>query len=314
METTHWDPEGVTVVLGPDGRLSDDASPGGIDVKAYYKHLVAARCLDVRMARAEVPMWASSAGEEAPLVATSLVARPDDWIYPGIRDAAVALTRGVDLDALARSVLGCAPDRPASIPGTVASPAHHVGPATDALGMHLALAAGHAHAQKLRSDPSITFALFGEGTTTAGVFHEATMMAVSSDLPLVFVCRSQVWPEGGPVEAGLVGDSVSDRARSCGLWVRRVDGADALGVYGAIETAAQRARDGSGPGFIEVVVTQLQRDPPPHRDPLERLRRHLDATGVWTQTFQDVIEADVRGRLDERRSRRHAHRNRHRPA
>jgi TPP-dependent pyruvate/acetoin dehydrogenase alpha subunit len=80
--------------------------------------------------------------------------------------------------------------------------------------------------------------------------------------------------------------------------VRRVDGADPLGVYGAVASAADRARDGRGPGLVEVVVTQLTHDPPAHRDPVERLRRHLDTAGVWTQTFQDVLEAEVAAELD----------------
>ena len=95
-----------------------------------------------------------------------------------------------------------------------------------------------------------------------------------------------------------MGDSVGDRAKAAGLWVRRVDGADALGTHAAIEAAADRARQGRGPSLVEVVVTQMHRGPPAHRDPVERLRRHLDQTGAWTQTLQDIIEAEVRGSLD----------------
>jgi TPP-dependent pyruvate/acetoin dehydrogenase alpha subunit len=295
METTPWDPEGVTVVLGPDGRLTNGSGPGGLDLKAYYKHLVAARCLDLRLARASVPMWASSAGEEAALVAASLVADTDDWIFPGLRDAAVALTRGLDLETLARSVVASAGPQ---LAGRISSAEHRIGPTCDALGMHLALATGQAHGQKIQGEGHITMALFGEGTTSTGAFHESIMMAVSADLPICFVCRSQLWPDQAPAEAGLVGDSASDRARASGLWSRRVDGADPLAVYAAISAAAERARDGRGPGFVEVVVTQMHRDPPPHRDPVERLRRHLDHTGAWTQTFQDVIEAEITGRLE----------------
>jgi pyruvate dehydrogenase E1 component alpha subunit len=44
----------------------------------------------------------------------------------------------------------------------------------------------------------------------------------------VLICKSQLWPEGAPAEAGLLGDSVSERGRACGLWTRRVDGADVV--------------------------------------------------------------------------------------
>ena len=293
MEPTPWDPEGVSVVLDPNGQLVG-TRPGGVDAKQLYKLLVAARCLDLKLGRAGIPMWASAAGEEAALVSTALCSREADWIYPGFRDVAVALARGLEIDTIVRGLFS----GDEAGPGRIASASHRIAPPTDALGMHLALATGRAHAQKLTANGAVTFALFGEGLTTTGAFHESMMLASALSLPLVMVCRSQVWPDGAPAEAGAVGDSVGDRAKAAGLWVRRVDGADALGTHAAIEAAADRARQGRGPGLVEVVVTQMHRDPPAHRDPVERLRRHLDQTGAWTQTLQDVIEAEVRGSLD----------------
>ena len=293
MEPTPWDPEGVTVVLDPNGQLVG-TRPGNVDTKQLYKLLVAARCLDLKLGRSGLPMWASAAGEEAALVSTALASRDSDWIYPGFRDAAVALARGLEVETIVRSLFTA--DEVG--PGRIASIEHRIAPPTDALGMHLALASGRAHAQKLNGSGGVTFALFGEGLSSTGAFHETTMLAASLALPLVMVCRSQLWPDGAPAEAATVGDSVGDRAKACGLWVRRVDGADALGTHAAIEAAADRARQGRGPALVEVVVTQMHRDPPAHRDPVERLRRHLDQTGAWTQTLQDVIEAEVRGSLD----------------
>ncbi len=293
MEPTPWDPEGVTVVLDPNGQLVG-TRPGSVDTKQLYKLLVAARCLDLKLSRAGLPMWASAAGEEAALVSTALLCEEQDWIYPGFRDVAVALGRGLGIDAIVAGLFAS----DGIGPGRIASAKHHIAPPTDALGMHLALATGRAHAQKLAGQRAVTFGLFGEGLSTTGAFHESTMLASSLALPMVMVCRSQLWPDGAPAEAGAVGDSVADRAKAAGLWVRRVDGADALGVHAALEAAADRARDGRGPSLVEVVVTQMHRDPPAHRDPVERLRRHLGQTGAWTQTLQDVIEAEILGSLD----------------
>lgn len=291
MEATAWDPEGATWVLDTDGRLSDTSVAAGLDLRSYYKALVAARCLDVRLARANLPMFASAAGEEAPLVATAFVARDEDWIYPGLRDGAIALVRGMSFDEIAHAVV----HQPTL---GFASASLRIGTGTAALGMHLAIAAGQAHGQKLAGTKAITFALLGEGTTTTAGFHETLVTAATCDLPLVLVCRSQLWPAGAPAEAGVVGDSVVDRARAYGVWERRVDGADPIAVWAAIAVAAARARDGKGPSLVEVAVTQLMHDPPAHRDPVERLRRHLDANGQWSATFQDVVEAEVRTKLD----------------
>ena len=297
METTPWDPEGAATVLDAHGRLSDGSASPAVDVRAFYKALVGARIVEEKLAGLGLPMWASGRGEEAPLVAAAMIAGPHDWIYPGARDTAVAVARGIEWPELAAQVLGRTHGSSA-LPGRVTSPELHIAPATEALGMHLAIASGQAHAQKLDARGHATLVLFGEGLTTTGVFHETVALAVSCDLPLVLVCRSQLWPDGAPAEAGQLGDSVSDRARTSGLWARRVDGADPLATYSTIAAAMDRARAGRGPAFVETVVTQLVHGPPPHRDPVERLRRHLEAAGSWTSTFQDVIEAETRALFD----------------
>ena len=100
MEPTPWDPEGVTVVLDPDGQLVGGSAPANLDTKRFYKLLVAARCLDLKLSRLGLPMWASAAGEEAALIGAALVAREADWIFPGFRDEGVALGRGIALETI----------------------------------------------------------------------------------------------------------------------------------------------------------------------------------------------------------------------
>ncbi|MCX4246471.1 thiamine pyrophosphate-dependent enzyme [Paraliomyxa miuraensis] len=295
MESTPWDPEGAAALLDAEGKLAGGATLGGLDAKAYYKQLVAARSLDLRLSRAGVPMWASAAGEEAPLVATARVADDEEWIFGGGRDVAIALTRGMPLPELVQRVMGREGN---AQPGRVSSSARRLAAGTDALGMHLSLAAGHAHAEKLAGAGRATFALCGEGTSTSGAFTETLALMAACDLPLVLVVRSQLWPNGAPAEAGVLGDSVADRVRACGLWTRRVDGAEPVAVHNTIASAAERARSGRGPGVVDVVVTQLVHDPPAHRDPVERLRRFLDGRGEWSSTFQDVCEAELRTQLD----------------
>ena len=300
MEPSPWDPEGVEQSLDAEGQLLDRRAAHGLDLRALYKRLVAARLLDLRLSRLGLPMWVSSAGEEAATVLSALLAGPEDWLYPSVRDLALAPIRGMDVDEFAQQVLGAAYN---GRPGAIAAADLGIGHAPETLGLHLPLAAGQAHAQRLAGPGRMTAALFGEGLTTTAMFHETVALAFTCDLPLVLVCKSQLWPEGAPAEAGLLGDSVAERVKACGLWSRRVDGADVVGVYAALDQAFRRARDGRGPGLVEVVATRLQTgeqstDVPAHRDPLERLRRHLDREKQWTPTFQDVIEAEVRGVLE----------------
>jgi len=299
MEQSAWDPEGVEVGLDPAGRLVDAAWRellARVDPRALYKRMLAARQLDLHVARFAPPMWAPAAGEEAVSVAVALLTAEDEWIYPGLRDLAIAAIRGMDLAELAKQALGSAYNgRPGAISATELAVAH----VPEALGVHLGLAVGHAQAHKLDGCGRAVVALFGEGLTTTGAFHEAVAAAVVGDLPIVFVCKSQLWPEGAPAEAGLLGDPVAERIRACGLWTRRCDGADVIGVAAALELALQRARDGRGPSLVEVVVTPLHAPQvPSHRDPLERLRLYLEGTEQWSPAFVAAIEAELQGQLE----------------
>ncbi|KIG15444.1 Acetoin dehydrogenase E1 component alpha-subunit [Enhygromyxa salina] len=300
MQATPWEPEGVESLLDSNGALVDPSAISGIDLRGYYKKLVAARVLDVKLRRLELPMWASAAGEEAVSVAIGDTLGADDWVFVGNRDAAIGLVRGVPLSELAAELLRLpsAPSRGRTLPGSISSAAHKIMGASEALGLSLGLAAGHAHGHALFGRGRATVVVFGEGLTTTGMFHESISMAMAHDTPLVFVCKSQIWPEGAPPEAGLLGDSVAERARAAGMWSRRCDGADPLGVRRSIAAAVHRAHEGAGPSLVEVVVTPITRDPPAERDPIERMRRLLDGRGEWTQTFQDVTEAEINGQLD----------------
>ncbi|MFO7565254.1 MAG: thiamine pyrophosphate-dependent enzyme [Enhygromyxa sp.] len=301
MQPTAWEPEGVEALLDSKGTLADPAAVSGLDLRSYYKKLVAARVLDLKLGRLELPMWASAAGEEAVSVAIGDLLGPEDWVFVGNRDAAIGLTRKLPLPELLRQLLGqpSAQTRGRNLPGSIHSTSSKIVGAGEGLGLNLALALGHAHGQALFGRGRATVVVFGEGLTTTGAFHESVALALAHDAPLVLVCKSQIWPEGAPPEAGLLGDSVAERARACGLWSRRCDGADPLGVRRSIGAALHRAHDGAGPSLVEVVVTPLLRDPPAERDPVERMRRLLDARGEWTQPFQDVTEAEIHGMIDK---------------
>lgn len=301
MQPTAWEPEGVEALLDAKGTLTDPGAIGGLDLRGYYKKLVAARILDVKLRRLELPMWAPAAGEESVSVAIGDLLGPEDWAFIGNRDAAIGLLRGMDVGELCRQLLAhpSAATQGRNVPGSINSPAHGLIGTCEGLGASLALAVGHAHGQALQGRGRASVVVFGEGLTTTGMFHESLALAVAHDVPLVFVCKSQLWPDGAPPEAGLLGDSVAERARANGVWSRRCDGADALGVRRAIAAALHRAREGTGPGLVEVVVTPLANDPPPERDPVDRVRRLLDSRKEWTQTFQDVSEAEVSGALDK---------------
>src|SRR5690606_23320323 len=198
MQPTAWEPEGIEALLDSKGTLADPAAVSGLDLRSYYKKLVAARVLDVKLGRLQLPMWASAAGEEAVSVAVGDLLGPHDWVFVGNRDAAIGLIRKLPVPELLRQLLNqpSAETRGRNPPGTIHSDACRIIGAGEGLGINLALAVGHAHGQALFGRGRATVVVFGEGITTTGVFHESVALALAHDVPLVFVCKSQIWPDG----------------------------------------------------------------------------------------------------------------------
>ena len=128
----------------------------------------------------------------------------DRWMLPREHGAyALVIAPLLALAEVVRQALGhpSAETRGRNLSGSVASTALRIAGASEPLGMSLALAVGQAHGQKLFGRGRATLVLFGEGVTTSGMFHESLALALAHDVPLVFVCKSQLWPEGAPAEA-----------------------------------------------------------------------------------------------------------------
>src|SRR2546423_8468350 len=93
---------GLLQVLGEDGCVR--AGAGKIDeafAARMYREMKRVRLLDQRMVmlqrQGRVGFYGACTGQEATVVGTALAARPDDWIFPALRENAVMLVRGFPL-------------------------------------------------------------------------------------------------------------------------------------------------------------------------------------------------------------------------
>jgi pyruvate dehydrogenase E1 component alpha subunit len=151
--------------------------------------------------------------------------------------------------------------------------------------------AGAALAFKLRGEPRVAVAFFGDGATNIGTFHESLNLAQLWRVPAVFVCENNWWAESTPSEQHAPIRSMSDRAVAYGMRAIKVDGQDVEDVYTAAQEALGHARSGQGPVFLDVetyrLVGHYVGDPQVYRpkgevkelretqDPVEKLRERL---------------------------------------
>ncbi len=115
------------------------------------------------------------------------------------------------------------------------------------------LIAGAALASKMRKDGSVGLVFFGDGASNQGTNFESMNLAVTWDLPMIFVLENNGYAEStSPKFSAKVGsDNIADRARGFGMPAVTVDGNDFFAVYEAAAEAIDRARKGGGPTYLE---------------------------------------------------------------
>ena len=104
------------------------------------------------------------------------------------------------------------------------------------VGGGLPAAVGAALAFKLRKEPRVSLAFFGDGATNIGTFHESMNLAQLWQLPVVFVCENNRWSESTPQSQHQPIRDLTERAAAYGTHALHVDGQDVEAVhFAAIE-------------------------------------------------------------------------------
>ncbi len=172
---------------------------------------------------------------------------------------------------------------------------------------------GAALAFKLRGEPRVAVAFFGDGATNIGTFHEALNLAQLWLVPAVFVLEDNKWAESTPERQHSPIRDLSKRAEAFGMTAIKVDGQDVEEVYRATKRALEHARSGQGPVFMHVDTYRLsghyigdpqvyrskeeQRDVREHRDPLPLLRARLELSDEELEELdaevREIVEASV---------------------
>jgi pyruvate dehydrogenase E1 component alpha subunit len=144
---------------------------------------------------------------------------------------------------------------------------------------------GAALAFKLRGEPRVAVAFFGDGATNIGTFHESLNLAQLWTVPALFVCEDNHWAESTPAKQHLPIEDLTRRAEAYGMKSMKVDGQDVEEVHRVAGRALKHARDGKGPVFLlcetQRLVGHYVGDPQIYRDK-EELRE--------LQETQDPIE------------------------
>ena len=147
------------------------------------------------------------------------------------------------------------------------------------------IAAGAAHAIKLRGGKEIVACFFGDGAVNRGPFLEGLNWAQIYRLPVLFVCEDNRYSATTATEAMTGGEGAAARAHAIGLHGRIVDGNDVEAVDAAASALVEEVRAGRGPRFLHAVTYRVKGhvsvDPAAYRHP-DEVNRALDADPLRT--------------------------------
>lgn len=193
-------------------------------------------------------------GQEAVSVGTRLALRAGDVVAPSYRGHAWAIAWGLGLYEAFCEQLGRR-DAPSSGHGGskhFSSAQLGVLPGNAIVGAQIPIACGSALRAKLDGEDDVTVAVFGDGATNQGAFHEAVNLAAIWDLPVVFICENNLYSEMSPIRQMTRVDRLATRAVSYGIPGITVDGMSLACVHDSVLEAAGRARAGKGPTMLEM--------------------------------------------------------------
>ena len=271
---------------------------------AMYKAMVLTRVFDKKaialQRTGKLGTYPSSLGQEAISVCVGSVMQADDVLLPYYREYGAQFIRGVTMkeillywggDERGMDYQGPRQDFPICVP--IASQGPH--------------AVGVAYAMKLRKEPRVAVVFFGDGATSKGDFYEAVNAAGVWKLPVVFVVNNNQWAISIRRENQTNCETIAQKAIAGGIHGEQVDGNDVMAMRSVFEKAVEKARTGAGPSVIEAIsyrlcdhttaddATRYREDEEVQaawkREPVERLRRYLEAQGHWDeQREQGLLE------------------------
>ncbi len=255
-------------------------------------------------------------GQEAVSIALALEARPSDHVCCTYRGHGHALALGMTPSSVMGEITGRVSGAVGGVGGSMHLSDRSVGlmPTSAIVGAGIPIAAGAALTSQVLGRDDCAIALFGDGATNIGAFHEGLNLAAIWRLPVVFVCENNVYGEYSRINLTTPVEHLADRAASYGMPAEIVDGQVVGTVADAMRRALERARGGDGPTLLECKTYRYsghsradaatyrpagELDTWLARDPIELHRQLLVREGTIAEADADHIESRVRARIEE---------------
>jgi pyruvate dehydrogenase E1 component alpha subunit/2-oxoisovalerate dehydrogenase E1 component alpha subunit len=316
---------GLFQLLNEDGGF-DPANVRSFDKSLsvqLYRGMLLTRLMDQRFMALQrqgvLGFYAETLGQEAASIGSAAALQAQDWLVPALREHSAGLYRGMDFSNFVAQLFGNAQD----VTHGRQMPLHPTDRQTNYVNMSSCIASqiphavGVAMAMQISGDKdSICIGYMGDGATSEAEFHVAMNFAGVRKAPVVLFCQNNQWAISTPGTAQTAAETIALKGLGYGIESLRADGNDILAGYEMTKYAADKARRGEGPTFIEVLtyrisahtssddpsryrdesVTEIWRE---KRDPLRRMRRFLEANDWLSEAEHEAMSAQIEASVRE---------------
>lgn len=316
---------GLFQLLADDGTPIDEQALAGFDrelSRRLFEGMLRIRVTDARMMalqrQGRIGFYGEAMGQEAAVVGSAAASAPEDWIVPALREAGVGLYRGMTLDAYISQIFGNATDvtKGRQLPCHPCDREHHYVQMSSCVSTQIPHAVGIAMAMKIQGHTGrCAIGFMGDGGVSEADFHVAMNFAGVMKSPVVLICQNNQWAISTPGHIQTASETIAIKGLGYGIEPLRADGNDVFAVYETVRYAAEKARRGDGPSFVELLTYRVSAhsssdDPTRYRDekvtevwrhqkdPLRRMEAFLKAKG-WLEAGEREalaakLESDVR--------------------
>lgn len=195
-------------------------------------------------------------GQEAVVAGAISALKKEDAMITAYRDHAHALGKGISarevMAELFGKATGCSKGKGGSM--HLFSAPHHFYGGHGIVGGQIPLGAGIAFAEKYLNSGNICVCYMGDGAVRQGAFHEALNMAMTWQLPVLYIIENNAYAMGTSVKRTSNVTELYKLGLAYDMPSEPVDGMNVETVHEAMQKAANHVRNGNGPYLLEMVT------------------------------------------------------------
>jgi pyruvate dehydrogenase E1 component alpha subunit len=258
-------------------------------------------------------------GQEALAAGIHSAMRKDDNLITAYRDHALAIMKGISPNAAMAELYGKATGSTKGKGGSMHyfSKEHRFFGGHGIVGGQIGLGAGIAFADQYQGNDRVTVTMFGDGAARQGMLHETFNMAMTWKLPVIFICENNGYAMGTSVARTSNVQDMSKLGAAYEMPSYNVDGMKPEAVHNALLEAAERARKGAGPTYLNIMTYRYKghsmSDPQKYRtkeevakyqdiDPLtttlNAILKNKYADQKWADEIEDKVNKIVQESVD----------------